>query len=469
MRRYFLFISFLLIFLPSFSQSVGEKLTKAISELEKDSSLKHAIIGFCVADAKTGKLLFDKNAGIGLAVASTQKVLTNIAAYELLGKEYKFKTELRYSGLIKGNELNGNLFIIGYGDPTLGSKRFSQMNDDAFLKMISGKLRQLGVRRINGDVIADNSRFSKESIPDGWVWEDIGNYYAAGLWAVNWKENSFDLLLKAGDNPGDSVEILNRSEITDMPLKNLLKAGQKGSGDNAFIHLPPDGTRGYVSGTIPAGEKKFVISGAVPNGAQYLLKNLAAEFSSTGIEVKGKFRVEETLSSSSKTAADKSGYLFTVNSPSLDTISYHFLHKSINLYGEALVRTIAYEKTGIGTNEKGIELIKQFYSKNGIDGYSINIIDGSGLSPQNRVTPESLVKALQLARNKTWFGSFYAALPEYNGLKMKSGSIGGARAFTGYSNATNGAEYTFAIIVNNYNGSSSAVVKKMYRLLDILK
>ena len=169
MRRYFLFISFLLIFLPSFSQSVGEKLTKAISELEKDSSLKHAIIGFCVADAKTGKLLFDKNAGIGLAVASTQKVLTNIAAYELLGKEYKFKTELRYSGLIKGNELNGNLFVIGYGDPTLGSKRFSQMNDDAFLKMISGKLRQFGVRRINGDVIADNSRFSKESIPDGWV------------------------------------------------------------------------------------------------------------------------------------------------------------------------------------------------------------------------------------------------------------------------------------------------------------
>jgi len=291
MRRYFLFIPFLLGFLPLFSQTVGEKLTKAITEMEKDSSLKHAIIGFCVADSKTGKLLFDKNAGIGLAVASTQKVLTNIAAYEILGKEYKYKTELRYSGVIKGSELNGNLYIIGYGDPTLGSKRFLEINEDAFLKMISAKLKQLGIRRINGDVITDNSRFSNESIPDGWVWEDIGNYYAAGLWAINWKENSFDLLLKAGDNPGDSVEILNTSDITDMPLKNLLKAGQKGSGDNAFIHLPPDGTRGYVSGTIPAGEKKFVISGAVPNGARYFFKYLAAEFVSAGIAVKGKFKV----------------------------------------------------------------------------------------------------------------------------------------------------------------------------------
>ena len=97
------------------------------------------------------------------------------------------------------------------------------------------------------------------------------------------------------------------------------------------------------------------------------------------------------------------------------------------------------------------------------------MIDGSGLSPQNRVTTHAEVKVLQYARTRTWFNAFYNALPEYNGMKMKSGSIGGARAFAGYHTAKDGRQYTFSIIVNNYDGSSSDIVKKMYGVLDLLK
>jgi D-alanyl-D-alanine carboxypeptidase/D-alanyl-D-alanine-endopeptidase (penicillin-binding protein 4) len=96
-------------------------------------------------------------------------------------------------------------------------------------------------------------------------------------------------------------------------------------------------------------------------------------------------------------------------------------------------------------------------------------MDGSGLSPQNRVTTYAEVKVLQYARARSWFNAFYDALPEYNSMKMKSGSIGGARAFAGYHTAIDGRQYTFSIIVNNYEGSSGEVVKKMYAVLDVLK
>ena len=97
------------------------------------------------------------------------------------------------------------------------------------------------------------------------------------------------------------------------------------------------------------------------------------------------------------------------------------------------------------------------------------MLDGSGLSPQNRVTANAEVHALQYARSRPWFNSFYNALPVYNGMKMKSGTIGGAKAFAGYQKSADGNEYIFSIIINNYDGGVDSVVHKMFALLDVLK
>ena len=96
-------------------------------------------------------------------------------------------------------------------------------------------------------------------------------------------------------------------------------------------------------------------------------------------------------------------------------------------------------------------------------------MDGSGLSPQNRITPHALVRILQYAKTKAWFKGFYNGLPEINGIHMKSGSIEGARSYTGYIKSSDGKEYTFAIIINNFSGSASSIVKKMWTLLDSMK
>jgi D-alanyl-D-alanine carboxypeptidase/D-alanyl-D-alanine-endopeptidase (penicillin-binding protein 4) len=99
----------------------------------------------------------------------------------------------------------------------------------------------------------------------------------------------------------------------------------------------------------------------------------------------------------------------------------------------------------------------------------VNIIDGSGLSPQNRVTADALARALHFAKSRPWFASFYESMPTYNNMKLKSGSIGGARAFAGYHTSAQGTEYIVSIIVNNHAGSSGEIVKKMFKILDTLK
>ena len=161
--------------------------------------------------------------------------------------------------------------------------------------------------------------------------------------------------------------------------------------------------------------------------------------------------------------------MLTISSPTIDSINYWFLKKSVNLYGEALVKTIAYKKTKFGSTDTGINIIKDFWSKNGIERSALHILDGSGLSPANRVTTNALVSVMQYAQKQDWFPSFYNALPEMNGLKMKDGYIGGVRSFTGYVKSRNGNEYTFSFIVNNFDGSAGTVREKMWKVLDILK
>ena len=159
----------------------------------------------------------------------------------------------------------------------------------------------------------------------------------------------------------------------------------------------------------------------------------------------------------------------TIGSPSFDSINYWFLKKSVNLYGEAFVKTIAYEKTRSGSTDSGVNIIKFFWKERGIESSALNIIDGSGLSPANRITTNALVTVMQYAKKQSWFPSFYNALPETNGIKMKDGYIGGVRSYTGYIKNKTGTEYTFSFIVNNFDGSAGSVREKMWRVLDILK
>jgi serine-type D-Ala-D-Ala carboxypeptidase/endopeptidase (penicillin-binding protein 4) len=167
----------------------------------------------------------------------------------------------------------------------------------------------------------------------------------------------------------------------------------------------------------------------------------------------------------------KINLLDTIASPTLEKINYWFMKKSINLYGESFLNKMALGKqnTGKFENSHGVKAVKNFWQQKGIAPTALNIYDGSGLSPANRVTTKTLATILQYAQKQAWFESYLNAFPNYNEMKLKSGTIGDVKGFAGYHTAKDGTDYIIAFLVNNYNGSSKTLVSKMFKVLDVLK
>lgn len=464
MRKLFLSAAGLLLVCCSFSQTINQKLLKAFQQFEKDTQLKYAVSALYVIDAKTGLVVFDKNSQIGLAPASTQKIITSVTAFELLGKDYRYKTEL---SIDLKDSFNIPVCIKSFGDPTFGSNRFTETKPDKIMDIFYKKLANAGIKKFSYQFLIDNSGFETQTIPDGWIWQDLGNYYGAGAGAFNWRENQFDIALKSPDKTGVTTQIVsvNTEENLNTTLMNEVKSAPKGTGDNAYIYLPVGHYNYTMRGTIPLGENNFTITGAVYDGVSYFVNDFGKFIGYKEKQVysgkQGSYKIGKI--------SDSIKILYTHYSPPLDSINYWFLKKSINLYGEALIKTVAYEKKGFGATDSGIVVIKNFWKEKGLDPRELNINDGSGLSPMNRVTAHAQVEILKYAKTKNWFPSFYNALPDYNGMKMKSGTIRDVKAFCGYHTSKAGKEYIFSFLVNNYNGKSGELVQKMYKVLDVLK
>ena len=156
-------------------------------------------------------------------------------------------------------------------------------------------------------------------------------------------------------------------------------------------------------------------------------------------------------------------------SPPLKEIVYWFNQKSVNLYGEQLLRTLGMKFGKSASTTYGVKTIHDYWKAKGIAPETLNIVDGSGLSPADRITTLSMAKVLYQAKKEKWFNTYLESLPTNNGLKMKSGSIADVMGYAGYA-AINGKEpVCFSIVINNYTGSSSAVRQKMFTLLNNLK
>ena len=451
------------------SQSAGTRLTRAYETFEADSQLRNSISSLYVIDAANGAVVFDHNSSIGLPTASTMKVITSATAYELLGKDFHYVTRIGYDIGIRNGELLGNLYVDGSGDPTLGSPRWVTTRDQQVFRHFLSALQQHGIRKIRGDLWIDDTRFGINPLPDGWIWQDIGNYYGAGSSGLNWREDQYDLILRSGDE-GDLTQMTGTDpELFDYHLSNMIRAGKKGSGDNGYIYFTPYSTHGFATGTIPPGRNAFRISGSMPQPALQFGVELKKFLATRNIFLRNPPRISSEAVMNRKPVRKSMLLLDSIVSPSLDSINYWFLKKSINLYGETLLKTFAWKKYFLGDTDKGVEIVRDLWEQKGIPRTELNLVDGSGLSPLNRVTTHAQVMVLQYARQQSWFPGYFLGFPEYNGMKMKSGTINGVKGFCGYHVSGDGHEYIFSFLVNNYNGSASALVKKMYGVLDELK
>ena len=451
------------------AQTINAKLSKAWTGFENDSQMKSAIASLYVIDATTGQVVFDKNSKIGLAPASTQKIITAATAYELLGKDFQYTTTFGYYGQLKSGRLEGGIYIRPSGDPTLGSWRWKKTSEDSVMARFVSAVNKAGIQTY-GSFMLDATGWEGEAIPGGWIWTDIGNYYGAGADVLNWRENQYDLIMKSGKTIGDPVTIVgSKPALYNVDFISNVTSAAKGTGDNSYIYFTVSSNSAVVRGTIPVDESRFTISGAMPSGRSQFLATLSDSLSKRAITKESTNLVVDKFSKNKK--PENISVFHTEVSPPLDSISYWFLKRSINLYGEALAKTIASKKGKTATSDNGADEMQSYWGLKGIgiDKSELNMADGSGLSPQNRVTTHAQVHILQYAQKQPWFTGYYHGLPEYNGMKLKSGTINRVKSFSGYHTAKDGKQYILSFIVNNYNGSASSLVQKMYRVLDILK
>ena len=408
MRSTIIFFFFLTSTLPSFSQSIEKRVSNAMNRFTQHEQVKHAIASFTMAD-ENGKIIYHYNDQFGLAPASNMKVFTSIAALDILGKDYQYKTEIGYSGNIKDSILIGTLFIKGNGDPTTGSWRYTQTQSDTIMKQLCTLLRKKGIREIRGSVFLDGSSFSVNAVPSGWSWGDIGNYYGAGTWGLNWHENQYDMKLKPGKDIGDNVDI--KEEDPEMPYTtfiNKLTTAEKSSGDNSLIYLTPNSDVAIIEGTIPNGNL-FTVSGSLPEPYTAWISAIKKGFIANRIIYNGTSQTSMDMALQNKAIPHYDSLIDYLYSPTLDSMNYFFLKKSINLYGEDFIKTIASQKKNDASTDDGVDAMKKFWIEKGIEKSAFNIKDGCGLSAETRVTTDALVKALLYAKGRDWFPVFYDA------------------------------------------------------------
>ncbi|MCD9855394.1 D-alanyl-D-alanine carboxypeptidase/D-alanyl-D-alanine-endopeptidase [Epilithonimonas sp. JDS] len=456
--KYFLLIP-LIISQSYFSQTVSADLDKSVKEMMSTSNALAANLSFYVSD-ENGNLVYEYNGNKGLSTASTQKIFTSATALETLGKDYQFKTTASYSGKISNGNLDGDFYITSNGDPTLGSWRYEDYKPEKFKQKLLEAIKKSGIKKITGNLIVDDSYFDFQSTPGGWPWNDLGNYYGAGTFGVNWKENQFDININGNQIKSYSYDLQNVNWI------NELKTG--GSSDQSLIFTAPHSETAMINGMLPAG-KVTTVSGATPNPPMQLAAEIKKLLDENGISVSGKVTTyyNEKLEGKSVSKAPTQNQIFEYKSPTLDKIVYWLMRKSINLYAETLIKTIAKEKRNNPSFETGIDFLKDFWKAKGINATMINFADGSGLSPQNYVSAKAQVQALLYSKKQNWFDAFHEGFPTQNGIKMKSGTIKDSKSFAGYQTSKSGKTYVFSIILNNYQGGS--ISNALFKVLDNLK
>lgn len=478
-RIVFTTVLFLCFSFGIFAQS---QIERTIKNLVNEPSLKNGSVGVAVIDVETGKLIAGHNANKSLTPASSLKVVTTGAALAILGPDFQFETKLEYDGILnEDGTLKGNLYLTGFGDPTLGSSEYEEVPDlEKTMELFCTEIQKAGIKKIEGLIIGDASYFGTAASGATWAYEDLGNYYGAGAYGLNILENMYYIKLQQKAKLGSQPPVANTEpSIPNLLLINELTSAEKGSGDNAYVFGAPHNYTAYIRGTIPVGSKIFTIKGAIPDppflAAHSLMYALEAKGVTTSRQATTQLQLktEQQIKTKSKRIT-----IYTHKSPTLKNIVKETNLKSVNLFCEAMLRTLGKKNNGEGTAEAGMEVLLGFWKKKGLKTDGFFMEDGSGLSPYNAVSTQHLATVMRLIyRDEFLREAFYDSLPiagksgalryrlkgtkAQNNLRAKSGGLKRVRSFTGLVKSASGKQLAFSVIVNNYSGGSGKVLKRM--------
>ncbi|MES2657317.1 MAG: D-alanyl-D-alanine carboxypeptidase/D-alanyl-D-alanine-endopeptidase [Verrucomicrobiota bacterium] len=376
-----------------------------------------ALMALVVLDEE-GKPVFSSPLGeTALCPASTLKTLTTGAAFGILGPEFRFETKLVHRA-------DGNLALVGSGDPTL---------DPNDLQQLAAAAVSAGLKKVSGDLVADVSVFSSPPVNDHWNWGDIGNAYGAGAYGLNVGHNRMLVSFRPGAKPGDAAEFLMADpNPPDTRWESEVTTGEPGSGDGVTIYSTPGGRVISTFGTVPQGPA-FTVGGALPDPPAVALATLRAALEKAGVKFSG------------KPVSREEAVVATHRSAPLAEIIDHLHEVSDNLEAQCLFLTIGNVSL---TNPAAA--VRGYWEKAGVAFEGLRLIDGSGLARANMIRPLDLARVNFAARRGPHGERYFESMnPSLGGnVRAKLGAMSGVKTDTGFLKMKNGREYTFALMAN---------------------
>jgi D-alanyl-D-alanine carboxypeptidase/D-alanyl-D-alanine-endopeptidase (penicillin-binding protein 4) len=417
--------------------------------------------GIMAVSLTRGDTLFALNAGVPLMPASTMKMLTSAVAFERLGPQYQFSTDVLSDGTLGADgTLTGNIYLRGDGDPSL-SGRYLPGGPEAPMNFLADQLVSRGVKRITGTVIGDATAFDDQKIPEGWLTRYLQAGYAARVSGLSLNEN----LVWVTVTPGTGARLEPATSAITLINKVRTVAG---SGARLSVKRQTDGTI-TVTGSIGSRSAPRRYEYVVEDPASFTTGALRAALIAKGIQVDGGIRLGSTPASATKIAS--------IQSPTLDRIISAMNRESINHFAELLMRDAARgpQRNMQGTVANGQALLRSFFATNvKADTTLLEVSDGSGLSTLDRVTPRAMARMLGYAHRASWGPWFHASLPvagvsellrkrmrggaAQGNLHAKTGTTNDVIGLGGYVTSLNGEVIAFSFI---YNGRDRWTAKSM--------
>ena len=457
----------------------GSSLRTAIDSMVDAPQFRNAHWGVLIVDPESGDTLYSHNAGKLFMPASNQKLLTSATALEQLGPDYRYRTLFATNGRVRDGVLDGDLVVVGRGDPTVSD----HMRGDAMIPLleIADSLAARGVKRITGRVLRGGDAFPDSPLGFGWAWDDLPAAYSAGVDELQFNEGFTRVLLRGGARVG-VAPTATTAPLRGYPALKVVAATTIPASGGASSQAPDANwgpalapatplapTAVTVVGDIAPGDTT-TLEASYPDPAVAYLHAVLQALATRGIAVRRGVDALTRVPADSLTSLTT---LVTMESPTLREILPALQKPSQNQIAEALLKTLGLEKTGVGSADSGRRVVESQLAAWGAapDGFAVR--DGSGLSRHDYVSPETVVRVLAAMRANPAFASYYDALPiagvdgtiasrmrgtaAQGNVHAKTGYVDRARSLSGYVTTADGHMLLFSTLCNNWTTPVRAV------------
>ena len=474
-------------------------LTEAVPKLiDSTPAARTADWGIQIVDLATGKTLYELHPDHFFVPASNTKLFTTALALSRLGPEFTFLTRVVSAAPPDGQgRIAGDLRLIGQGDPNLSGRSIPYQrgaqagNPLAAIEDLAAQIVARGVKRIEGDIVGDDTWYVWEPYAVGWAVDDPQSDDGPAVSALAVNDNTITLSVRPGAAVGDAAALLLSPPIEFYRIANRVRTVPAGGPRAVHFSRIPGSRDAQLWGTVPLRGNGVDLLLGIDDPALYAAEALRQALSQRGVAITGSSVAQHawpddqpdlTQAAAAPAMAAETELASRVSAPLLEGL--RITDKvSQNLHAEMALRAVARARRNLGTFEAGQEELKAFLGEVGVDPGAYNILDGSGLTRLNLVTPAAVVKLLRFMYDSPerdhWIsllpvggqdGTLASRFADAGGrVHAKTGSLSHVSALSGYVQRADGSWVAFSILVNNYNGHTPEVRGVMDRICSLIE